>query len=136
VLVLQRKLIAPAFSSQSVKGMVPIFSQKAEQLCNQWRKLLKVEPVTKTGVLNNPREKSASIVVDVVHWISRASFDVIGLAGFDYQFDSLDEESEEVYNAYRKMFDALDKGSELRAIAELYFPVIRKIWVCISYPFT
>lgn len=71
----------------------------------------------------------AHAIIDVAHWISRASFDVIGLAGFNYDFHSLKDESEEVYGAYRKMFNIADKGLGLWQILELYFPILRKIWV-------
>ena len=66
-------------------------------------------------------------LVDVVHWVSRATFDVIGLAGFDYAFRALEDESEEVYLAYRTVF-ATAEGPAFKRIAELFFPIIEKIF--------
>lgn len=57
---------------------------------------------------------------------------MIGLTGFDYHFNSLEDETEDVYLAYRRLFDMADKGAPLRTVIELYFPIIRKLWVCPS----
>ncbi|KAG6857646.1 hypothetical protein H0H87_010214 [Tephrocybe sp. NHM501043] len=135
---LQRRLIGPAFSRQSVKSMTPIFLQKAQQLCDRWDSLLPQsfgsddfypsDPPPAYDAVAMETEKVKREPIDVAQWISRASFDVIGLAGFDYRFKALDDESEEVYGAYRRMFDVADKGPQLRGILELYFPIIRTLW--------
>ncbi|KAG5646086.1 hypothetical protein DXG03_004509 [Asterophora parasitica] len=109
----QRRLMGPAFNNQSVRKLAPIFLQKAQQMCSKWDKLAS--------------EPSASGTIEVARWISRAVFDVIGLAGFDYNFDSLEDESEEVYKAYRGMFDAADNTPRVKGILGLYFPFIRTI---------
>ncbi|KAG6840854.1 hypothetical protein C0991_003725 [Blastosporella zonata] len=134
----QRKLIAPAFSHQSVKSMTPIFIQKAQQLCDRWDALVPnhftltdsypFEPPPAYNVVAMEADMFKGVTIDVAQWISRASFDVIGLAGFDYKFQALDDESEQVYRAYRQMFDIADKGPRLRGVLELYFPIIRKLW--------
>lgn len=61
--------------------------------------------------------------------MSRAAFDVIGLAGFDYHFHSLEDETEDVYLAYRRMFDAAEKGNGMYDLVRIYFPLIEKIMV-------
>ncbi|KAF8167846.1 cytochrome P450 [Crassisporium funariophilum] len=122
---MQRRVIAPAFTSQSIKAVTPVFVQKGEELCDRWKGL--VSEASFRAQLDN--EEAAGAVIDVAHWISRASFDVIGLAGFGYDFHGVHDESEEVYSAYRKMFNIADKGLGLRGLLELYFPIVRKIWV-------
>ncbi|KAG6837201.1 hypothetical protein H0H93_013069, partial [Arthromyces matolae] len=134
----QRRILGPAFSQQSVKSMVPIFLQKAHQLCDRWDSLIPnpfsndecypLDPPPAYTAETASVEKTEGVTIDVAQWLSRASFDVIGLAGFDYSFQALDDESEKVYMAYRRMFDVADKGPKLRGIFELYFPVIRTIW--------
>ncbi|KAJ7151604.1 cytochrome P450 [Mycena filopes] len=110
-----RKLIGPAFTSQAVKAMSPIFFQKAEELRDRWDAL-----VSTAG--------SPSTTFDVAHWISRTTFDIFGLAGLDYHFNALHDESEEVYSAYRRMFAISDKSSQLRVLKQLYLPIVEKIW--------
>lgn len=73
------------------------------------------------------KENEDDVIIDVAHWISRATFDVIGLAGFDYAFRALDDESEEVCAAYRKMFRSQDKQN-FKDIVQLYFPIVEKLW--------
>lgn len=126
----QRRLIGPAFSSQKLKRMMPIFFQRARILCDRWATMIPESPETQTNenVSGTKSSYPRGAQLDVAHWISRAAFDVIGLAGFDYQFNALDNEFEEVYSAYRRMFDVADKGPELRGILELYFPIIRRLW--------
>lgn len=111
----QRKLIAPAFSSQVVKSLSPIFLDKAQQLCD---------------VLDSHiSEDDESATVNAAHWLSRTAFDIIGLSGFDYTFNSLEDESEPIHMAFRRMFQTTDKGFTPRAILDLYFPSLNKLWV-------
>ncbi len=120
----QRRLLGPAFSSQTVKRVAPIFFQKANELCECWRSTIR-------AARNKDRSTcpETPTSIDIVHWVSRAAFDVIGLAGFDYHFHALKDESEEVYLAYRRMFSMTDKGPGFRGLLELYFPILRHIFV-------
>lgn len=70
-----------------------------------------------------------SIVIDVAHWTSRASFDVMGLTAFDYDFNAVQDNSQEVYTAYRHIFNIVEKGFGLKGLLELYFPVLSRLWV-------
>jgi cytochrome P450 len=130
-----RKLIAPAFSTQSIKAMTPIFFQKAEELRDKWESLVSSPTLVEDAKFPplpappySPSPSFAEAVIDVAHWFSLATFDVIGLAGFDYHFHALQCESEEVYLAYRNMFRIADKGPKLRELVQLYFPMIEKIF--------
>ncbi|KIM84675.1 hypothetical protein PILCRDRAFT_818273 [Piloderma croceum F 1598] len=107
-----RKLIGPAFTAQAVRATIPICFQKAEELRDRLDALLS-EDTSK---------------IDITHWISRATFDVIGLAGFDYNFHALQDESEEVYLAYRRLFDVADQGPVgMRGLLQMYSPFIEKV---------
>ena len=76
--------------------------------------------------------ESYPVKVDVWHWISRATFDVIGLAGFGYEFNAICDESNEVYLAYKEMFEiAVSQGSDLKSILGIYIPWIWKVLVCL-----
>ncbi|KAJ7139550.1 cytochrome P450 [Mycena epipterygia] len=118
-----RKLIGPAFTTQAVKGMTPIFFQKAEELRDRWDSLLSANASPSSGP-----QASTSTTLDVAHWISRTTFDIFGLAGLDYHFNALHDESEEVYAAYRRMFAISDKASKIRVLKQLYMPIVEKIW--------
>lgn len=72
---------------------------------------------------------SPSVVIDVAHWTSRASFDVMSLTAFDHDFNVVQDDSREVYTAYRHIFNAIEKGFGLKGLLELYFPALSRIWV-------
>lgn len=130
-----RKLIAPAFSTESIKTMTPIFFQKAEELPDQWESFAtspsladdaKSPPLPAPPY--SPSPSFAEAVTDVAHWFSLATSNVIGSTGFDYDFHALQCESEEVHLAYKNMFRIVDKGPKLREFVQLYFPIIEKIF--------
>jgi cytochrome P450 len=127
----QRRILAPAFTLQAIKNITPVFFRKAEELHDRWKDIIDgaASPVVEASSTATSSASNSGDIIDVAHWISRASFDVIGLAGFDYDFHSLQDETEEVYDAYRRMFNIADQGLGLREILELYFPILRKIWV-------
>lgn len=45
-------------------------------------------------------------VVDIMAWLGRATLDVVGLAGFDYEFDSLALKDNELSKAFKEMLAA------------------------------
>jgi len=109
----QRKVSTPAFSPSNLKKFLPLFVEKADELVHKWIDM----------------DSSGSEVIDVWHWISRATFDVIGLAGFGYSFNAIQDESNEVYLAYKEMFEvAVSQGSDLKTILGIYFPWIWRIF--------
>lgn len=123
----QRRIIGPAFSQEAIKRMNPIFLSKAQEVLEQWISLQRA-----SNTLPTPTELSG-VTVDVANWMSRAAFDVIGLAGFDQDFQAVQHESGDVYHAYRSIFNIADKGLGFREIVDLYFPVLRRIWVSLKY---
>ncbi|KAG8963091.1 hypothetical protein FRC03_003456 [Tulasnella sp. 419] len=108
----QRKVMNPAFSPQNMRRFVPIFNSKAIELKNRWLRLI-------------DESKDVS-TLDVAHWMNRASFDVIGLTGFDYEFNAIENENNEVYLAYKNMFDVVINQNDqpLRSLATVLFPPI------------
>ncbi|KAF7319861.1 Cytochrome P450 [Mycena kentingensis (nom. inval.)] len=112
-----RKLIGPVFTQQAVKNMAPIFFQKSEELCDRW-----------DALIASSSDSPATLTLDVSHWVSRTTFDIFGLAGLDYHFNALLDESEAVYSAYRTMFAISDRSSQMRVLKQLYLPIIERIW--------
>lgn len=63
----QRRVATPAFSIQNLKALVPLVFRKGNELKDKWFELLD--------------KSQEGTEIDICHWISRAAFDVIGLAG-------------------------------------------------------
>ncbi|KAJ6467583.1 cytochrome P450 [Mycena vitilis] len=70
-----RKIMNPAFGVAQIRLMTSIFVDKALQLRDIWA--LEVE------------KQNGSARMNVSTWLRRVTLDIIGKAGFDYEFDSL-----------------------------------------------
>ncbi|EJD02970.1 cytochrome-450 hydroxylase [Fomitiporia mediterranea MF3/22] len=115
----------PAFSVQNMRAFVPITFKKAFELRDKWNSMIdqsnSKSTEEKEGMSNESKQLEAKL--DVCHWISRATFDVIGLAGFDYSFSAIQHETNELFMAYKDMFEiAVSRGETLLDIAIVYFP--------------
>lgn len=66
----QRRVATPAFSIQNLRELMPLVFRKGDELQERWSELVDEQPTSDEGV-----------EIDVFRWISRATFDVIGLAG-------------------------------------------------------
>ncbi|KAH9011066.1 cytochrome P450 [Lactarius hengduanensis] len=73
----QRKIMTPAFGTHQIQSFLPLFQGTASKLVQKWKEVIAADP-------------SGQPLVNVVGWFSRASLDIIGEAGFDFQFGSLD----------------------------------------------
>jgi hypothetical protein len=71
----QRRVAAPAFSIQNMRAFVPLVFNKGEELKDRWMGLVQEQTIKDTQ--KNP----TGLQLDVCHWVSRATFDVIGLVG-------------------------------------------------------
>ncbi|KAJ7908575.1 cytochrome P450 [Mycena leptocephala] len=74
----QRKTMNPAFGAAQIRELTPIFVAKSLELRNIWA----AQAVNGTLTLR----------VDALSWLSKATLDIIGLAGFNYDFNSLSAE--------------------------------------------
>ncbi|KAG9118903.1 hypothetical protein FRC07_006341 [Ceratobasidium sp. 392] len=107
-----RKIIAPAFAPSTIKGLAPIFVRKASELCDHWRAVLSESPVVQApGVEVNA---DGAPTLDVYNWLGRAAFDVIGLAAFGYSFNSLRDDTNELFGAYMRLHHVTREGPTLR----------------------
>ncbi|RFU35065.1 hypothetical protein B7463_g1297, partial [Scytalidium lignicola] len=73
----QRKSLMPAFSFRHIKDLYPIFWSKARELV-----------ICLEKEVNNNKTKETK-VTEVRGWATRTTLDIIGLAGMDHDFNSL-----------------------------------------------
>jgi cytochrome P450 len=69
----QRRVATPAFSIQNMRALVPLVFNKGEELKDRWMGLIQEHAAS--------QKDTNGLRLDVCHWVSRATFDVIGLAG-------------------------------------------------------
>ncbi|KAG8902487.1 hypothetical protein FRC00_005950 [Tulasnella sp. 408] len=110
----QRKIMNPCFGPGRIRDLMPVFYDKAFELRDIWTRQL-VE-----GGLDE-RE------IDVLVSLTRTTLDVIGLAGFGYEFDTLaNGETNELVRAFMDIFSPNQDVSILVLISR-FIPILNKI---------
>ncbi|KAJ6560690.1 cytochrome P450 [Mycena sp. CBHHK59/15] len=106
----------PAFGAPQIRELTGIFVEKSIQLRDIWT----AQAAQGGGVAR----------VEVLSWLSKATLDIIGLAGFNYQINALGAQSEDAPNELAAAFEALfgmeTEFSVMRAIRS-YFRIFRRI---------
>ncbi|EOA88135.1 hypothetical protein ACJQWK_01527 [Exserohilum turcicum] len=95
----QRKHLMPAFNFRHVKDLYPIFWGKSQEMTNKISETINSSPDT-------------SSVIEIGSWASRATLDIIGVAGMGKDFDSITHPNNELYETYRKIFSNT-RGAQL-----------------------
>ncbi|KAF9559573.1 cytochrome P450 [Agrocybe pediades] len=102
----QRKILNPAFGIPQLRLLTEIFVEKSVELRDNW-----VSEIQKQS--NNGEAK-----VDAMSWLNRMTLDVIGRAGFNYDFQGLSKDSSN--NELSQAFDVIFKiGLNFEAIIPL-----------------
>lgn len=141
----QRRVAIPAFSSQTMHDLVPLVFRKTIQLRDKWSHIFR-----DTGV-----EAVQGHRLDVCNWTSRFTFDVMGsvgmwahtisadftsndcqCSGFDYEFNAIEHEGNELLRAYADMFEvAVSRHLDTWTTTwGAYFPILTTLFV--SHPGT
>ncbi|AEO54044.1 hypothetical protein MYCTH_2296119 [Thermothelomyces thermophilus ATCC 42464] len=111
--VYQRKTLTPGFSISAIRTFTPVFWEKALLMADLQRRQLDV-----TGKSSAPLE--------VLEWLNRCTLDIIGMAGFGYDIDSLREAALPLRHAYRLVFN-FDLASRILHGAQAFFPSTKHI---------
>ncbi|KAJ5669721.1 Cytochrome monooxygenase FUM15 [Penicillium macrosclerotiorum] len=89
---IQRKNLLPAFAFRHIKDLYPVFWAKS------------VEMITVIQEDLESRKSPDDNTIQVRNWASRATLDIIGVAGMDHDFDSLSNPSNKLNQSYQKIF--------------------------------
>ncbi|KAL0578186.1 hypothetical protein V5O48_003817 [Marasmius crinis-equi] len=103
----------PAFGPAQIRALTEIFVAKSIALRDVWAAQIDQETSTAR--------------VDVLSWLSRMTLDVIGHAGFNYQFDALVGKPNELNEAFSHIFHAGGSFWSLPVLLKLFFPPLRFI---------
>ncbi len=121
----QRKVLNSSFSPAAIREMVPIFFDKAYELRDKMATMIDDHSITASPT--PPKEGTdlqGGRKIDVLRYLGQATLDVIGLAGFDYDFASLSHEDNELAEAFRVM---LTTGQDISgfAILQAFVPILQ-----------
>lgn len=108
----QRKDLMPAFAFRHVKELYPIFWSKSGELVQQ---LILHD---QTGYRGDGKPGTS---VDVKDWASRATLDIIGLAGLGRDFNAIKDPDNELICTYKKIFSP-GRGGQITAVLFMIAP--------------
>ncbi|KAJ7328051.1 cytochrome P450 [Mycena albidolilacea] len=110
----QRKVMNPAFGPAQLRALTEIFVEKSKQLRDLWS----VKVAQAGGVAR----------VDVIPEFSTAALDIIGKAGFNYDFHSMGGDSESIRDELHEAFatiSAAGKQTGILDVLKAHFPLLR-----------
>ncbi|KAF7294573.1 hypothetical protein MIND_00993800 [Mycena indigotica] len=111
---LQRRVMNPAFGYPQVRELTPIFIDKSNELRDVWAAEIRK---SENGVAR----------INVLSWLGKATLDIIGLAGFNYHFNSLaSEEESELGKALNVIFSSTGHFNVL-ALLQILVPAFRVV---------
>ncbi len=123
---MQRKNLKPAFDYRHIKDLYPIFWGKSREMVQALTQVSQppgTEPV---------RDLKDAPVVDMANWASRATLDIIGLAGLGQDFNALQDPTNELNRTYQSVFaTAPPSQRSLLAVTALFLP----FWLLTRLPF-
>ncbi|KII91550.1 hypothetical protein PLICRDRAFT_51689 [Plicaturopsis crispa FD-325 SS-3] len=118
---LQRKIMNPAFGPAQVRALTEIFVTKAIQLRDLWTSIIEKD----AGTSEKTPEAVQQSRVDVMSGLGRMTLDVIGIAGFGYDFGALADKENELSRAFSRMFT--QEGMSILGMLQLFVPILRCI---------
>ena len=105
----------PAFAFRHVKDLYPIFWSKAREMTN--------------AISASIKENPASASLQMSGWASRATLDIIGVAGMGQDFNAIKDPSDELYQTYRNIFSP---GKVARVLQ--VFAIVAPNWLVRALP--
>ncbi|KAF7345835.1 hypothetical protein MVEN_01605000 [Mycena venus] len=109
-----RRALNPAFGVAQIRAVTEIFVEKAVQLRDLWAV--------------QAEDQNGTACVDVLLWLRRMTLDVIGQAGFNYQFDALENngKSTELDKVFTKLFHSPETKSYIVfRLSQGIMPILR-----------
>ncbi|KAJ7851014.1 cytochrome P450 [Mycena olivaceomarginata] len=114
----QRKILNPAFGPAQVRALTGIFVEKSKQLRDLWA--------------SRATQSNGAARVNVIPDFSTATLDIIGQAGFNYNFNSLGVDHtgarDELHEAFATISAAGDRQNALVDTLKGVIPPLRTLW--------
>ncbi|KAF2089548.1 putative P450 monooxygenase [Saccharata proteae CBS 121410] len=94
----QRKNILPTFSFRHIKELYPGFWSKSLELCRGVSEEIQENP-------EYTSEKPNASTVEINHWATKVTLDIIGVAGLGRDFNSLKNSEDPLVNLYEEILE-------------------------------
>ena len=105
---IQRKNLMPAFNFRHIKELYPIFYEKSREM---------VQAI----ISSLPPPSSTPSSIEIGEWASRATLDIIGVAGMGQDFNSLANPDTELNKVYRSIFQP-SKTAQILGLLQFFLP--------------
>ncbi|KAK7051268.1 hypothetical protein VNI00_004768 [Paramarasmius palmivorus] len=111
----QRRVMNPAFGPAQIRELTNIFIDKSIELRDAWNQIIQKE----TGVGH----------IDGLGWLTRMTLDVIGHAGFGYQFHAMQDldKPNELNTAFSHIFETGTNQLPPIVLAKLFWSFLRPL---------
>ncbi|SCV68130.1 BQ2448_251 [Microbotryum intermedium] len=127
----QKRIMNPAFSPSALRDLLPTFFESSYKLRDRWIGLidttesdaLAFSSSEKADEYANSHEEG-EVMLEVTKWLSRLTLDIIGMAGFGYDFGALSGQKNELGDAFQLM---LSGGGAIQKTIPLLQIVIGRI---------
>ncbi|KAJ3063579.1 hypothetical protein HDU98_000598 [Podochytrium sp. JEL0797] len=130
----QRALMNPLFRVKQIQNMMPIFVESAVQLCATVTKKLDTSATLgQNGTSPDAQEEDTSVTMNITKPISNATLDVIGRAGFSYDFHALQnqQDNDEVESELSKA--TLELGKYIGGLSGLMLAMFPGVATVVSW---
>lgn len=111
----------PAFAYRHIKDLYPIFWTKSCEMVQAIMKDISQESSKEQGT--SPR------IIEFAGWASRATLDIIGVAGMGQDFNAIQDPNTELNATYRKVFQP-SREAQMLGMLSLFLP----IWLVRALP--
>ncbi|GAB7355339.1 hypothetical protein MBLNU459_g5868t1 [Dothideomycetes sp. NU459] len=108
----QRKNLMPAFHYRHVKDLYPVFWSKAKEM---------IDGISIAIKAPSEGSEKPSNVVEAGDWTSRATLDIIGVAGMGQDFGALKNPQNKLYQTYRTVFNP-PSGVRFLQVLSVFLP--------------
>lgn len=107
----------PAFAFRHTKDLYPVFWSKSSGLVKVVSFLVESE----SAYAGNEKEAAPASVLEMGSWLSRATLDIIGVAGMGRNFDAINDPDTELNVTYRAIFEPSRQG-QILGLMGLFLP--------------
>ncbi|KAF2759872.1 cytochrome P450 [Pseudovirgaria hyperparasitica] len=98
----QRKALMPAFHYRHIKDLYPVFWEHSKRMAD--------------AMAIDMKESQSKVLVS--DWVTRATLDIIGAAGFGQSFNAIDEPQGELHQVYKNVFSPKPMSVQLHHIRQ------------------
>lgn len=99
----QRKNLMPAFSFRHVKDLYPVFWSKSKESVQAMMEQIRVD-AAKAGTAEKAGLTNPTAVLEIGDWASRATLDIIGVAGIGRDFHAIQDPNNHLSKMYQDVF--------------------------------